>query len=65
MQIKTSPEHRKCKYPLCNNILSIYNHEVYCNVHLKATFWKDKVGGVPVEQLECDIPKVTSTQHSW
>ncbi len=57
MQIKTSPENRRCKYPGCNSIISIYNHEAYCNVHLKATFWEDKVDGVPIEQSERDISK--------
>ncbi|MBU0571846.1 MAG: hypothetical protein KJ995_01300 [Candidatus Omnitrophica bacterium] len=61
MQIKTSPEHRKCKYPFCNNILSIYNHADHCNVHLKSTFWEDKVDGVPVNQFKQDTPKVKST----
>ncbi|MFC1548812.1 hypothetical protein ACFL5E_02515 [Candidatus Omnitrophota bacterium] len=61
MQIRTSPDHRVCKYPPCNSILSIYNHEAYCNVHLKVTFWEDSVDGVPVKQLKSDIPKVKST----
>ncbi|MDP8299367.1 MAG: hypothetical protein P9L88_05645 [Candidatus Tantalella remota] len=55
MKIKTSPHHRKCKYPDCNSILSIYNHEDYCNVHLKSTFWEDKVNGVMVEKVAHDI----------
>jgi len=38
MQIKTSPYHRKCKYPLCKNILSIYNHEAFCHIHLAPSF---------------------------
>ena len=54
MQIKTSPHNRKCKYPPCNNILSIYNHEEHCNVHLKASFWIDKVGGVSIEDQKCE-----------
>ena len=60
MQIRTSPNHRKCKYPPCNNILSIYNHEAYCNVHLKAAFWKDKVGGVSIEEAETELAEVRS-----
>ena len=56
MQIKTSASHRKCKYPLCDNILSIYNHEEYCNVHLKAIFWEDKVDGVPIQKIEDNAP---------
>jgi len=58
MQIKTSPENRRCKYPGCNSIISIYNHEAYCNVHLKSIFWEDKVDGVPIEHPERNIPKV-------
>ena len=31
--LKISPENRKCLFPLCNNILSIYNHKDYCRLH--------------------------------
>ncbi len=31
--LKTSAEGRKCKFPHCKCILSIYNHEDYCHVH--------------------------------
>jgi hypothetical protein len=31
--LKTSPEGRKCMFPNCTNILSIYNHEAYCHIH--------------------------------
>jgi len=49
MEIRTSPRHRKCKYPLCKQILSIYNHESYCNVHLGVNFWKNNIkGAVPL-----------------
>lgn len=30
----TSHKGRKCKYPGCKNILSIYNHEAQCHIHL-------------------------------
>ena len=33
-KILTSHKGRKCKYPGCRRILSIYNHEVNCHVHL-------------------------------
>jgi len=33
-KVKTSYKGRKCKYPHCKHILSIYNHEEYCHVHL-------------------------------
>jgi len=39
MKVKTSPRHRKCRFPSCKNILSIYNHEIYCHAHLKAICW--------------------------
>ncbi|MFH0985553.1 MAG: hypothetical protein V1882_08460 [Candidatus Omnitrophota bacterium] len=38
MIIKTSPYNRKCKHLKCTNILSIYNHEAYCYVHLSQGF---------------------------
>ncbi len=31
--LKTSATDRKCAFPGCKNILSIYNHENYCHVH--------------------------------
>jgi hypothetical protein len=31
--LKTSPDSRKCSFPGCNCILSIYNHEAFCRVH--------------------------------
>ena len=31
--LKTSAEGRKCLYPHCTHILSIYNHEAYCHIH--------------------------------
>jgi len=31
--LKTSAEGRKCAYPNCNRLLSIYNHDAYCHVH--------------------------------
>jgi len=31
--LKTSAEGRKCIFPCCKHILSIYNHEIYCHVH--------------------------------
>ena len=32
-ELKTSAGGRKCMYPHCKNLLSIYNHENYCHVH--------------------------------
>lgn len=31
--LKTSPEGRRCTFPRCKRLLSIYNHEAYCHVH--------------------------------
>ncbi len=31
--LKTSVEGRKCLYPECKCILSIYNNEAYCHMH--------------------------------
>ncbi|MDP2943589.1 MAG: hypothetical protein Q8O36_08820 [Candidatus Omnitrophota bacterium] len=33
IKIRTSRKGRKCKHPHCKQILSIYNHEVFCHVH--------------------------------
>jgi hypothetical protein len=32
--LKTSAEGRRCMFANCNRILSIYNHERYCHLHL-------------------------------
>jgi hypothetical protein len=32
-ELKTSVDGRKCKFPHCEHILSIYNHEDYCHLH--------------------------------
>jgi|GEM_PF-833213 len=32
---KTSAEGRRCKYPHCRRLLSIYNHQDYCHIHLE------------------------------
>jgi len=31
--LKTSADNRKCVFPNCTHILSIYNHDEYCHVH--------------------------------
>ncbi len=33
-KINTSHKGRRCKYPNCKRVLSIYNHEPHCHVHL-------------------------------
>jgi hypothetical protein len=33
-KVKVSRKGRTCKFPHCRNILSIYNHEPLCNLHL-------------------------------
>jgi hypothetical protein len=33
-KVKTSLKGRKCNFPHCKHMLSIYNHETYCHVHL-------------------------------
>ncbi len=33
-KVKTSHKGRVCKFSHCKNILSIYNHEEYCHIHL-------------------------------
>ena len=31
--LKTSAIDRKCTFPECKRLLSIYNHEAYCHIH--------------------------------
>lgn len=40
---KTSYKGRKCKFLHCSHILSIYNHEEYCHVHLGLGIRKKKL----------------------
>lgn len=42
MKVKTSHKGRKCRYPHCKHILSIYNHEAYCHVHLGRVDYRQK-----------------------
>jgi len=32
-KLKTSADGRKCTFPRCDHLLSIYNHEPYCHIH--------------------------------
>lgn len=32
-KVKSSPKGRKCRFPSCGRVLSIYNHGEYCHVH--------------------------------
>jgi len=41
-KIRTSGKGRQCKYPHCKQILNIYNHEIYCHVHLGKVDLKEK-----------------------
>ncbi len=40
--LKTSPDGRKCKFPGCKCILSIYNHEAFCRVHCDKVLQEQK-----------------------
>ena len=31
--LRTSASGRKCTFPQCTHVLSIYNHEAYCHIH--------------------------------
>ncbi len=42
-KLRTSDEGRRCGYPGCERLLSIYNHESYCRVHLAQTTAQEKV----------------------
>ncbi|MBU1869002.1 MAG: hypothetical protein KJ818_00895 [Candidatus Omnitrophica bacterium] len=39
-KVKTSHKGRKCKFPHCSQILSIYNHSEYCYIHLGLVYFK-------------------------
>ncbi|MDP3042730.1 MAG: hypothetical protein Q8N62_08440 [Candidatus Omnitrophota bacterium] len=41
-KVKTSLKGRKCKFSHCKHVLSIYNHELYCHVHLGLLAYDDK-----------------------
>lgn len=41
-KLKTSAEGRRCEYPDCDRLLSIYNHEAFCRVHLVLVQAKQK-----------------------
>jgi hypothetical protein len=40
--LKTSAEGRKCTFPSCTHILSVYNHDTYCHLHLDQMLHKQK-----------------------
>ena len=33
-KVKISPKGRVCKFPNCKHVISVYNHEEYCRIHL-------------------------------
>ena len=37
-KVKTSDKGRKCRFPRCGHLLSIYNHDAYCHIHLDYRF---------------------------
>jgi len=39
-KLKTSPKGRRCKFPKCDCLLSIYNHSDYCHIHQEQESWK-------------------------
>ena len=41
--LKTSAEGRICKYPNCQQVLSIYNHQLYCRVHQEKILSEQKL----------------------
>jgi len=41
--LKTSANDRKCMFPQCEHILSIYNHETYCHIHRDKMSQEQKV----------------------
>ena len=37
---RTWPEGRRCKFPNCKRLLSIYNRSAYCRIHRDQVSWK-------------------------
>ena len=44
-KIKIARKGRICKFPHCRIILSVYNHQPYCNLH------QDKIGEMAVLKM--------------
>ena len=40
-KIKTNRKHRVCRFVRCEQVLSIYNSEVYCHVHQQVVMARD------------------------
>ncbi len=42
---KMSHKGRICKFPKCKHVLSIYNHQTFCHIHLSrvGAAYKEKV----------------------
>jgi len=41
-ELKTSAAGRRCDFPDCDRLLSIYNHQTYCRVHQEQASSKEK-----------------------
>ena len=42
-KVRTSLKGRKCRFPHCKQVLSIYNHEEFCHIHMAESGQKEKV----------------------
>ena len=62
-KILTSHKGRKCKYPGCHRVLSIYNHEVNCHVHLNRLLERARWEGGGIH-LTSKAPYVFLTKSS-
>ena len=43
---KTSADNRRCVFPNCTHILSIYNHDTYCHIHRDETHHGQDANGL-------------------
>ncbi|MBU4376492.1 MAG: hypothetical protein KKD29_03330 [Candidatus Omnitrophica bacterium] len=57
MEMKKSATHRKCKYPGCKHVLSIYNHLAYCNVHIGVMSHDDNIKAAERVRAKGEHPK--------
>jgi len=50
-KLKTSADGRKCAFPHCENLLSIYNHADYCHIHREKTASLKELIKIPYHHL--------------
>ena len=52
--LKTSADGRKCMFPHCTRILSVYNHNAYCHIHLDQML-QEQIQVVPLGDVHAEF----------